>query len=101
MARSCRGRNFQLRPRERRADDRRGHLGTQGPDRRTAPPHRWSFDACAEPSSQFEVNGRALRERFAGVAILRYEVMKRFTPLIARRLASARERLVECLMEPS
>jgi CRP/FNR family cyclic AMP-dependent transcriptional regulator len=66
------------------------------------PPHRWSFDARAvEPSSLFEVNGRALRERFAADAILGYEVMKRFTPLMARRLASARERLVECLIEPS
>jgi CRP/FNR family transcriptional regulator, cyclic AMP receptor protein len=33
--------------------------------------------------------------------VLGYEVMRRFIPVMARRLSSARERLVECVTEPS
>ena len=65
------------------------------------PPFRWSFDARAvEPSSLIEIDAAALRERFSTDPILGYEVIRRFTPVIARRLSSARERLVECVTEP-
>jgi len=65
-------------------------------------PYRWSFDArVVEPSSLIGIDGHALRERFAADPALGYEVMKRFVPVMARRLASARERLVEYVTEPS
>ncbi len=65
-------------------------------------PYRWGFDARAvEPSSLIDIDAAALRERFASDPILGYEVMKRFIPVMARRLSSARERLVECVTEPS
>jgi hypothetical protein len=47
-----------------------------------------------------EVDAAALRERFSTDPILGYEVIRRFVPVIARRLSSARERLVECVTEP-
>ncbi|MGP6190361.1 MAG: Crp/Fnr family transcriptional regulator [Vulcanimicrobiaceae bacterium] len=66
------------------------------------PPYRWSFDARAvEPSSLIEIDAATLRERFALDPILGYEVIRRFAPVMARRLSSARERLVECVTEPS
>jgi CRP-like cAMP-binding protein len=66
------------------------------------PPYRCKFDARAvEPSTLIDVDAAALRERFATDPAFGYEVMRRFVPLIARRLSSARERLVECLTEPS
>jgi CRP-like cAMP-binding protein len=66
------------------------------------PPYRWSFDARAvEPSSLIEIDAAALRERFGVDPILGFEVMRRFIPVMARRLSSARERLVECVTEPS
>ena len=65
------------------------------------PPFRWSFDARAvEPSSLIDVDAAALREQFSTDPILGYEVIRRFVPVIARRLSSARERLVECVTEP-
>jgi CRP-like cAMP-binding protein len=66
------------------------------------PPYRWSFDARAvEPSSLIDIDAASLRERFAADPILGYEVIRRFVPVMARRLSSARERLVECVTEPS
>ncbi len=65
------------------------------------PPFRWSFDARAvEPSSLIEIDAAALRERFSTDPILGYEVIRRFMPVIARQIASARERLIECVTEP-
>ena len=65
------------------------------------PPFRWSFDARAvEPSSLIDVDAAALREQFSTDPILGYEVIRRFVPVIARRLSSARERLDECVTEP-
>jgi CRP-like cAMP-binding protein len=66
------------------------------------PPYRWSFDARAvEPSSLIDIDAAALRERFGVDPILGYEVIRRFVPVMARRLSSARERLVECVTDPS
>ena len=65
-------------------------------------PFRWSFDARAvEPSTLMDIDGVGLRDRFGDDPILGYEVMRRFVPVMARRLSSARERLVECVTEPS
>lgn len=65
-------------------------------------PYRWRFDARAvEPSSLIDIDARALRERFDADPPLGYEVIRRFVPVMARRLSSARERLVECVSEPS
>jgi CRP-like cAMP-binding protein len=65
------------------------------------PPFRWSFDArVVQPTSLIDVDAAALRERFALVPILGYEVMRRFIPVMASRLSSAQERLVECVTEP-
>jgi CRP/FNR family cyclic AMP-dependent transcriptional regulator len=65
------------------------------------PPFRCSLDARAvEPSSLIEIDAVSLRERFGTDPILGYEVLRRFIPVIAHLLSSARERLVECLTEP-
>jgi CRP-like cAMP-binding protein len=65
-------------------------------------PYRWSFDARAvEPSSLIDIDAAALRARFADDPALGFEVMRRFIPVMARRLSSARERLVECVSEPA
>jgi CRP-like cAMP-binding protein len=66
------------------------------------PPYHWQFDARAvEPTTLIEIDAAALRARFETDPRLGYEIMRRFIPVMARRLASARERLVECVSDPS
>jgi CRP/FNR family cyclic AMP-dependent transcriptional regulator len=66
------------------------------------PPYRWRFDArVAEPTSLFSIDAAALREQLDEDPALGYAVTKRFLPVMARRLSSARERLVESITEPA
>lgn len=66
------------------------------------PPYRWRFDARAvEPTSVIDFDAATLRERMEADPRLGYEVMKRFIPVMSRRLSSARERLVESVTEPA
>lgn len=61
------------------------------------PPYRWAFDARAvEPSTVIEIDAATLRGRFEADPELGYEILRRFIPVMARRLSSARERMVEC-----
>jgi CRP-like cAMP-binding protein len=64
-------------------------------------PYRWRFDARAvEPTSVIDFDGATLREHLESDPRLGYEVTKRFVLVMSRRLASARERLVEAMTEP-
>jgi CRP-like cAMP-binding protein len=66
------------------------------------PPYRWAFDARAvEPSTIVDINAAALRARFDADPALGYEVLRRFVPVMARRLSSSRERMVECVIDKS
>jgi CRP-like cAMP-binding protein len=64
------------------------------------PPYLWTFDARAvEHARLIEIDAAALRRRFESEPELGYEVVRRFIPVMARRMASARERLVECAID--
>jgi CRP-like cAMP-binding protein len=64
-------------------------------------PYRWRFDARAvEPTSVIDFDAITLREHLEADPRLGYEVTKRFVLVMSRRLASARERLVEAMTEP-
>ncbi len=63
-------------------------------------PFRWNFDARAvEPTSLIGVNAPALRARCNAEPAFGYEIVRRFIPVMAHRLSSARERLVESVTE--
>ena len=63
-------------------------------------PYRWNFDARAvEPSSLVGVDAPALRARCNAEPAFGYEITRRFIPVMAHRLSSARERLVESVTE--
>jgi CRP-like cAMP-binding protein len=63
-------------------------------------PYRWNFDARAvEPSSLIAVDAPALRARCNAEPAFGYEIVRRFIPVMAHRLSSARERLVESVAE--
>ncbi|MDR3514371.1 MAG: cyclic nucleotide-binding domain-containing protein [Azospirillaceae bacterium] len=65
------------------------------------PPYRWRFDArVVEPSTLIGVDATTLRDRLETDPVLGYAVLRRFVPVIASRLASARERMAERLCEP-
>jgi CRP-like cAMP-binding protein len=65
-------------------------------------PYRWSFDARAvEPSTVIDIDAAALRARFDADPALGYEVLRRFVPVMSRRLSSSRERMVECVIDKS
>ena len=63
-------------------------------------PYRWNFDARAvEPSSLIGIDAPALRARCNAEPAFGYEILRRFIPVMAHRLSSARERLVESITE--
>lgn len=60
------------------------------------PPYRWRFSAHAtSPVRAFALDGVCLREKCEADHDLGYEMMKRFTPLIADRLQATRRHLLE------
>ncbi len=60
------------------------------------PPYRWHFDARAtEPVRALALDGVCLRNKCESDHDLGYELMKRFTPLIAQRLQASRRHLLE------
>jgi CRP/FNR family transcriptional regulator, cyclic AMP receptor protein len=60
------------------------------------PPYRWRFDARAsEPVRAFALDGACLRAKSEADHDLGYEMLKRFTPLIAERLQATRRHLTE------
>jgi CRP-like cAMP-binding protein len=63
-------------------------------------PYRWNFDARAvEPTALIGVDAPALRARCNAEPAFGYEIVRRFIPVMAHRLSSARERLVESVTE--
>ncbi len=64
------------------------------------PPYRWNFDARAVgPTSLIAIDAPALRARCNEQPPFGYEIVRRFIPVMAHRLSSARERLVESITE--
>lgn len=60
------------------------------------PPYRWHFDARATtPVRALALEGKCVREKCEQDTELGYQVLKRFTPVIARRLEVTRARLIE------
>jgi CRP-like cAMP-binding protein len=60
------------------------------------PPYRWHFDARAiTPVRGFRLDIRVLRDRCELDPAFGYQVLKRFTPVIVRRLESAQTRLLQ------
>jgi CRP/FNR family transcriptional regulator, cyclic AMP receptor protein len=65
------------------------------------PPYRWSNDARAsEQVRLLKLDGACLRGKMESDHSLGYEIYKRFLPIMARRLASDRLRIVELATEP-
>jgi CRP/FNR family cyclic AMP-dependent transcriptional regulator len=66
------------------------------------PPYRWSNDARAsEQVRLLTLDAACLRRKMEDDRTLGYEIYKRFLPIVARRLASTRLRVVELALEPS
>jgi DNA-binding NtrC family response regulator len=64
------------------------------------PPYRWHFDArVLEPTAAVALDGRRLRQRCEEDHDVGYNVLKRFSELIARRLENASVRSTERLPE--
>lgn len=65
------------------------------------PPYTWSNDAHAvEMTRLISVDGACLRRKMEADRVLGYEIFKRFVPIMARRLAQTRLRIVELAIEP-
>ncbi|MFL5257428.1 MAG: cyclic nucleotide-binding domain-containing protein [Rhodopila sp.] len=65
------------------------------------PPYRWSNDARAsEQVRLLKLDGACLRNKMESDRVLGYEIYKRFLPIMARRLAGTRMRIVELATEP-
>jgi CRP-like cAMP-binding protein len=59
------------------------------------PPYRWRFDARAtELTRALALDGACLRQKCEADHALGYELLKRFTPVIAQRLEAARWQLL-------
>jgi CRP-like cAMP-binding protein len=66
------------------------------------PPYRWHFDARAvELTRTIVLDGKCLRDKFDGDHDLGYELMKRFSLLIAQRLEATRLQLMDIYGSPS
>lgn len=64
-------------------------------------PYKWSLDARASGTARtISVDGACLRGKIEADRVLGYELYKRFLPVMARRLATNRERMVELATEP-
>ena len=60
------------------------------------PPYRWHFDARAlELTRAISLDGKCLREKFEKDHDLGFEVMKRFTTIMADRLEATRLQLMD------
>lgn len=60
------------------------------------PPHVWQFDITAvTPVRALSMNGRCLRDKCDAEPRLGYELMKRFSRVISKRLAATRLQLLD------
>ena len=65
------------------------------------PPYKWSNDARASAQVRLlKLDGACLRGKMDNNRSLGYEIYKRFLPIMARRLATSRLRIVELAIEP-
>lgn len=64
------------------------------------PPYTWSFDARAnELTRVISLDAKCLRAKCEADPHLGYELYRRFIPVMARRIAETRHRLVETVTE--
>ncbi len=64
-------------------------------------PYRWTNDARASEQVRLvKLDGACLRGKMESDHSLGYEIYKRFVPIMARRLATTRLRIVELATEP-
>jgi len=60
------------------------------------PPYRWQFGAVAtQPTQAFVFNAIAAREACSADPVLGYELSRRFSAVVLRRLQATRARLIE------
>jgi CRP/FNR family transcriptional regulator, cyclic AMP receptor protein len=60
------------------------------------PPYRWRFGAVAtQPTQAFVFDAAAVREACAADPVLGYELSRRFSAVVVRRLQATRARLIE------
>ena len=65
------------------------------------PPYRWSFDARAvETTIAVSFDGKCLRKKLEADHELGYQVLKRFTQVIAKRLDAARLQVLDLYAPP-
>jgi CRP/FNR family transcriptional regulator, cyclic AMP receptor protein len=66
------------------------------------PPHQWAFGAvAASPVEAFEFDARAVRACCASDPALGYEVTRRLSQVLAKRLHATRVRLIAASAQPS
>jgi CRP/FNR family transcriptional regulator, cyclic AMP receptor protein len=62
----------------------------------TLPPYRWRFGAMAtQPTQAFAFDAEAVREACGADPVLGYELSRRFSAVVVRRLQATRARLIE------
>ncbi|MCG5540195.1 MULTISPECIES: Crp/Fnr family transcriptional regulator [unclassified Halorhodospira] len=60
------------------------------------PPYRWNFNARAEDATELlEFDGAAIIERCESDPAFGYQILKRFSALMSKRLDVARERMMD------
>jgi CRP/FNR family transcriptional regulator, cyclic AMP receptor protein len=65
------------------------------------PPYQWRFGAVAtQPTQAFAFDARAVREACDADPVLGYEVSRRFSAVVVRRLQATRARLLEAWAHP-
>lgn len=65
------------------------------------PPYRWMFDArVMQLARVISLDAACLRDKCNEDPALGYDLMKRFAPVLAQRLAAARLRLIDMYGEP-
>ena len=65
------------------------------------PPYRWTFDARAvEGTRTIGINAKCLREKSEADHNLGYELMKRFVPVLVKRLQATRLQMLDVYGSP-
>jgi CRP/FNR family transcriptional regulator, cyclic AMP receptor protein len=66
-----------------------------------APPYRWRFGAiAAQPTQAFQFDARAVRAACDDDPVLGYELSRRFSAVVVRRLQATRARLLDECASP-
>jgi CRP/FNR family transcriptional regulator, cyclic AMP receptor protein len=65
------------------------------------PPHQWRFGAVAtQPTQAFAFDARAVRKACHADPVLGYELSRRFSAIVVRRLQATRARLIDARAHP-